>query len=495
MQLGCILHTVPSWKQSYKLRVAVFVEYESDVDEERSRVGELLENLRIEAEILVFWLASGHVKSYQVIVNGDSSDGDAEIQVEKVLEDEQWWRDVKRLRGQGKTGEFSAIDDLSSPEEVPWPSSSFQNGRRETSVARFEGLKSLMKLSHRRPSFNNISSLGVSLGMRTSRLNDDMISRHASHASASEASDSDGMSTIGSDTAEEGSSEEGSMGFSESENDTVPPSHRDEVDHLRSSSPISRNTHSKKSSLSSRKSRSSRKKLRPMSGPTATGLSESQIQASDMGSALIDITPAPESPAESDHQPRGRRWIPDNAPEFRAIDSSGSRERLHPDRETRRTSRSSSPAHFSSSPMPTTRIAADDVGPSIMFADDPRPLRDRPAAQVDPDSSGVRSIYQRNVDSKSPPSGSASGFPSSASMPLSFNDLPCRAQHLILNELITQQSEDTAVIFTTLPAPVEGTYKSESDSLGYVSDLEVLCGGLPPSMLVHSNSMTVTMNL
>lgn len=80
-------------------------------------------------------------------------------------------------------------------------------------------------------------------------------------------------------------------------------------------------------------------------------------------------------------------------------------------------------------------------------------------------------------------------------MPLSFNDLPCRAQHFILNELITQHSEDTAVIFTTLPAPVEGTYKSESDSLAYVSDLEVLCGGLPPTLLVHSNSMTVTTNL
>ena len=60
---------------------------------------------------------------------------------------------------------------------------------------------------------------------------------------------------------------------------------------------------------------------------------------------------------------------------------------------------------------------------------------------------------------------------------------------------MTQHSEDTAVVFTTLPAPLEGTYKSESGSLAYVSDLEVLCGGLPPTLMVHSNSMTVTMNL
>jgi potassium/chloride transporter 9 len=51
LQLGCILHTVPSWKRSYKLRICVFVEYESDVEEERGRVATLLRNLRIEAEV------------------------------------------------------------------------------------------------------------------------------------------------------------------------------------------------------------------------------------------------------------------------------------------------------------------------------------------------------------------------------------------------------------------------------------------------------------
>jgi potassium/chloride transporter 9 len=89
----------------------------------------------------------------------------------------------------------------------------------------------------------------------------------------------------------------------------------------------------------------------------------------------------------------------------------------------------------------------------------------------------------------------ASGFPAQQAIPLSFNDLPCRAQHLILNELIRQQSDDTAVVFTTLPSPMEGTCDSETESVKYISDLEVLCQGLPPVLLVHSNSMTVTMNL
>jgi potassium/chloride transporter 9 len=54
LQLGCILHTVPRWKLSYKLRICVFVEYESDVEEERGRVATLLRNLRIEAEVSFF---------------------------------------------------------------------------------------------------------------------------------------------------------------------------------------------------------------------------------------------------------------------------------------------------------------------------------------------------------------------------------------------------------------------------------------------------------
>lgn len=89
----------------------------------------------------------------------------------------------------------------------------------------------------------------------------------------------------------------------------------------------------------------------------------------------------------------------------------------------------------------------------------------------------------------------ASGFPSQAAIPLSFNDLPSRAQHLILNELMVQQSAETAVIFTTLPSPSDDTSQSEELSESYLSDLDVLWQGLPPSLLVHSNSMTVTMNL
>jgi len=97
------------------------------------------------------------------------------------------------------------------------------------------------------------------------------------------------------------------------------------------------------------------------------------------------------------------------------------------------------------------------------------------------------------------PNDISSGTPGSSyttqGLPLSFNDLPSTAQHLVLNELMRSESHDTAVMFTTLPIPEEGTCEDEQASLEYLSDIEVLCDELPPVMLVLSNNMTVTVSL
>ena len=154
LQLGCILNTVPAWKTAYKLRVAVFVEYESELEEERYRVKTLLDNLRIEAEILVFWLASGHVKTYQAIINGDYRKARSNIEnmVEEVLKDEEWWQNVQKLRG--NRVESSAQKGLGDVHgllnAVPiWPSSSFRYSRHESNTERFADLKKLLKSRRR----------------------------------------------------------------------------------------------------------------------------------------------------------------------------------------------------------------------------------------------------------------------------------------------------------------------------------------------------------
>lgn len=93
-------------------------------------------------------------------------------------------------------------------------------------------------------------------------------------------------------------------------------------------------------------------------------------------------------------------------------------------------------------------------------------------------------------------SSNAEGAPySTQGVALSFNDLPSRAQHLILNELMKQNSKDTAVLLSTLPIPNEGTYMNVDSTIQYLSDVELLCHDLPPALLVLSNNMTVTVSL
>lgn len=78
---------------------------------------------------------------------------------------------------------------------------------------------------------------------------------------------------------------------------------------------------------------------------------------------------------------------------------------------------------------------------------------------------------------------------------LQFNDLPAKAQHLILNTLMKKESKDAVVLFSTLPAPAFGTHSSEKRADDYIQLLETFCAGLPPIVMIHSQSMTVTTSL
>lgn len=75
---------------------------------------------------------------------------------------------------------------------------------------------------------------------------------------------------------------------------------------------------------------------------------------------------------------------------------------------------------------------------------------------------------------------------------LTFNDLPSRAQYLILNDMMKQISSKSNLIFTSLPVPSLGTYKSSDASVQYTYDINMWLDGLPPSMLINSQTMTVT---
>lgn len=453
LQLGCILNTVPAWKETFALRVAVFVEYESDVEEERGRVKALLENLRIRAEVLVFWLASGDLKTYQTIINGSTNTAGeiVEKHVDDVLQDEAWWRNIQELRG--RRNELSAVEELSEVRNLMsgmpiWPPVSFQQGRRLSPLRRFEGLKKLIRKSKRNRSTSTLRGLGVKLGMRTHHLQDEVINSHAIHSSTSEASSSSDSDSDGeSDTSDESTSGRASAA---SENDIDDFEEPEEIPRKLSNSPTS------KAARRYSDGEAMRGVLRPK-----------DAFSKGTSSKLYDTANNKNAQTQSDSN--------------RPVD------KIITDLSRPEPSRKSSTIRFSSRPVPKTKVAADDgPGPSIMFSDTSSPARENPP----PPSS----IYKHGSQSASVPNA-ATGFPFPQNIPLSFNDLPCRAQHLILNELMLQHSKDTAVLFTTLPSPMEGTCNREEDCVTYLSDLEVLCADLPPVLLIHSNSMTVTMNL
>lgn len=78
---------------------------------------------------------------------------------------------------------------------------------------------------------------------------------------------------------------------------------------------------------------------------------------------------------------------------------------------------------------------------------------------------------------------------------LEFNNLSCKIQYKIVNELICSKSKDSKFIFTTLSLPQKDTSKSLSASKEYIENLETLVKNFPPTILIHSKSMSVTATL
>ena len=441
LQLGCILNTVQRWKRAYTLRVAVFVEYESDVEDERSRLETLLTNLRIKAHVLVFWLASGQLHTYKAIIDGDYKATGIEHKVDECLAGEDWWEEIQKLRGRrGQQEPSEQLADIGRKTSMTNFLQNFKHGSKTEAVREL-----VRSFSRKRSNFNLAMSL-PRLSMTTQRLDDEIVNRHAVYES-----DSDDLDD-GSDTDSDIDSSQSRLASrGRSMSLTAQTQTPTALERPRIALP---ERHSDPDVLASR-NKGLKRIPSPIKLPYQSLLSatnEEQDVETPASGTLLTPTSAPLRTPASTYSAKSA----DSRP-----------------RPSRRSS-----ARFSSNPVPETTVSTDDgPGPSIMFAE---PSRSRT-------STVKNSIYDRN--------SMASGFPSPQSIALSFNDLPCRGQHLILNELIQSQSENTAVVFTTLPGPEEGTAESEEDSLAYLSDLEVLLEKLPPVMLIHSNNMTVTVNI
>ncbi|PHH86487.1 hypothetical protein CDD83_10188 [Cordyceps sp. RAO-2017] len=196
LQLGHILRSVPNWRRAYSLRVMVFVEYESEVEEESARVRALLEKLRIEAQVHVFWLAAGHLGTYELIINGQTDNAETEIIVNEALKHEEWWEDLQSFRGQsdGRTRNQDTVQlahiigSTAGRPGVYNPHEEGSSDRRRSSVTEVTEMP-------KRPDISLLSKWGVNVGIHTHHLPEDVLHEpklDEALRTIAECSDSDG---------------------------------------------------------------------------------------------------------------------------------------------------------------------------------------------------------------------------------------------------------------------------------------------------------------
>ncbi|CAK7263201.1 hypothetical protein SEPCBS119000_000369 [Sporothrix epigloea] len=567
LQLGYILHTVPAYKRVYSLRVMVFVEYESEVNEERGRVAKLLENLRISAEIHVFWLASGNLTTYEAIVQGEA-DPETEKLVDSTLSDLSWWQNIQTIRGKfsSSTSANTALASL--------PTTSGRNEdafRRRPSLAYLENIQKHQKVSA-------LARLGLSMGIRAQSLaggipsyphyngKDEGVQVASFSDSSSNSENGDYDTDCDDDTSESNDSNVSDM------NNEADPA-RQPLLAVQSSGKSSSKAAVMRPALGRKKTDGSRQGKRPVAllaippslePPLEPPLVSPPTTASSRSYGTMSATALP--------------FIGDQSPQSGVIQSRNASLSVL---QNTQSMASSSSMRFSSRIVPETRISnPEDSERTIMFAESPvddrtnrppfsrtnsrqsrvsladsmtkkrstavksrlsvsfaepgddtlethvqrphRPLLTRHSStpvvqrsasftqEIGSDVSvGIKGLVadyraRQKVggdfdDNNS--SGTGSSY-STQDLALSFNDLPSRAQHLILNELMLQQSgrdgDDeggAAVLFTTLPVPDKGTHRDERASVQFLSDVEILCRGLPPVLMVLSNNMTVTVSL
>jgi solute carrier family 12 (potassium/chloride transporters), member 9 len=348
--------------------VIVFVERREDVEEEKGRVQELLENLRIDATLIVLCLSS--TQTYKCIINGEP---DATGRVDEVLGEDQWWTDLKKLRhasGSSTPMGMSAFRQASRAfvhSLADWNPTNRGElvagplARRPSTSSSSRPVVSLSAPKRRQ----SMAVLPPSFTMRMSVSKPGYFSHASSESSSEDEVETDEESVI-----------------SDTEDDTIAPDHSGNDSNI------------------------------------------ADLQTDYFSSAYL-------SPGS------GRPKTPKSPLDELSAGKRGA---------------FSASAHAS--------LAVDDEDkPHVSFKATPHPH------------------YQQQ------------------DLELDFNVLPAKAQYLILNDLIRSHSQDTAVVFTTLPAPPPGTYQDEEKSVEYVSGLELMCEDIPPVLLIHSNSLVVTLAL
>lgn len=471
LQLGSILSTVPEWKATHKLRIIVFVEHESEIEDEKSRVNNLLSTLRIDAKIKPVCLDNGLLNSYNYIVKGYNKTSTNKLdydKIDKVLRSEQWWKNLQSTRETLKELEKLKLrkKNIINPELKPL-------GLNRSMTVR----SNEEKTRRRRDTISNLHDKGLSLSFN---LKGGLMPKD--------------------------------IDFSldlETEDDVLDSSLELEV-----------------------------QVTQPRTQPSITSIRDKKRLMVDSDQISVKSSRSNLKPNFMSVKTPQAQLLPDNDDEVVDDEEEDAKPSItFIDDEYLSTPNEKAEDDYFSLPVDKKKKLKNQrsalSSPSIITNDDgiiqqlrtPKFLADEGEGEVPSLNSSainlpsLRKSSQANqrsgVYKKPVVLGNVLNPPNILTNPLtlneeispkqlaeqlkdlSFDEIPAKGQHLILNELMKLHSpkDQTDVILSTLPAPSLNTHLDNDDSFDYVNNLAIWLDDLVPTILFNSQTVTVTTEL
>ncbi|RCK57366.1 Vacuolar cation-chloride cotransporter 1 [Candida viswanathii] len=523
LQLGSILSTVDEWElNDFKVRVIVFVEYSLEVEDERERLSALLSSLRIDAEIKVICLEDEGLASYNYMVKGFSKSQLNKSQydkIDKTLAGDQWWKNLTKAREALREVEkrrtlcrqkLKLIIPSRSPSRSSLGPETFYplnlNASSPTNV-QLQGIK-----NNRRYTMSNLQEQGMSLSfnLRSAQTNNDnlLYTESVSDTSDSESEDTGSLTASSSATNLASARNSGTnLAVSHYSLDRQPPQNTKESTKYKNAfnEQLQRTGVQALDQISIRSSISN---LRPnflsVKMPNAKvndDAEDGDDQDEEDEDEEHDVVGGGDEKRVSmkDRPKQSIQFVDDEDADGANKESKTTSGVTQVDKRTQR------------GPSKTRNIIANDdeiiqhiTTPQFLAVDEdeedevnvpPMTLRDSATSQT----SSSRADFYKNRPTLSRTQSATEKTITKKQLQdelknLSFNDIPAKGQHLVLNELMARNSpaDQTLVIFSTLPAPPNGTHLDDNDSFDYTNNLAIWLDGLPPVLLLNSQTVTVT---
>ncbi|KAH3673610.1 hypothetical protein WICPIJ_009727 [Wickerhamomyces pijperi] len=483
LQLGAILTTVPNWKRTHRLRIVLFVEDPQDMDNEQERIRSLIEILRIQAIVLVVCLRD--FKTYNTIIKGSMEDFH---HVDTVLRTDEFWCQLKELR--------ASYNRMSVPDVGQSANSNAQAAALRQQRKSFSGVIGAAgaaggKISDllgdhgvslagtgasKRFGLGKLQQMGVSLTMTSNKFNNGLL-----HNSAydDDLMDEDDTNYSGDVSDLESVSASPRAAAKLPFEDHKPTAHLFKEQYLpklqsrpSESSYYAANTLSLRPDLHQTNSTLDIKSLKkkPVPNFSSEKLPRSKVIDDAMGDEPSIMLVPEDDELEHDDG---------------SIASSRSRHNLN--------CKKKHSAVAAAGTSGGTSAASGGAGIKFMKKDD---FNDSSTILPSPNitiTQDQKSDQQEDNQQDEEDNDDEQDDDLIDITNLSFDDLPAKAQHLVLNDIMRTISKHSGVIFSTLPAPIIGTHRSQEESIEYVENLQVWCQGVDvPVMFINSQSMTVT---